>query len=52
VPIREDAPREPSSIYGLTNKIAEDWIMFYGIQLPMLFLGMGTFMGRVRTGAL
>jgi len=32
VPIREDAKREPTSIYGLSKKFAEDLIMHYGKQ--------------------
>jgi len=46
VPIREDAPREPSSIYGLTKKMAEDWIMFYGNQLPYVILRYGYIYGK------
>ncbi len=38
VPIREDASREPSSVYGLTKKQAEDWIFFYGNRLPYVVL--------------
>ncbi|NIQ05295.1 MAG: NAD-dependent epimerase/dehydratase family protein, partial [Candidatus Korarchaeota archaeon] len=46
VPIREDAPRKPSSIYGLTKKMAEDWIMFYGSQLPYAILRYGYIYGK------
>ncbi|MFQ6068765.1 MAG: NAD-dependent epimerase/dehydratase family protein [Candidatus Bathyarchaeia archaeon] len=46
VPIREDAPREPSSVYGLTKKMAEDWIMFYGNQLPYVVLRYGYIYGK------
>jgi len=46
VPIREDAPREPSSIYGLTKKMAEDWIMFYGSRLPYVILRYGYIYGK------
>ncbi|MDH5374400.1 MAG: NAD-dependent epimerase/dehydratase family protein [Candidatus Bathyarchaeota archaeon] len=46
VPIREDAPREPSSLYGLTKKMAEDWIMFYGSQLPYVILRYGYIYGK------
>jgi UDP-glucose 4-epimerase len=46
VPIREDAAREPSSPYGLTKKMAEDWIMFYGSQLPHVILRYGYIYGR------
>ena len=46
VPIREDAPREPSSIYGLTKRMAEDWIMFYGNQLPYVILRYGYIYGK------
>jgi len=46
VPIREDAPREPSSIYGLTKKMAEDWIMFYGGRLPYVILRYGYIYGK------
>jgi UDP-glucose 4-epimerase len=46
VPIREDAPRKPSSIYGLTKKMAEDWIIFYGNQLPYVILRYGYIYGK------
>lgn len=46
VPIREDAPRNPSSLYGLTKKMAEDWIMFYGNQLPHVILRYGYIYGK------
>ncbi len=46
VPIREDAPREPSSLYGLTKRMAEDWIMFYGNQLPYVILRYGYIYGK------
>jgi len=46
VPLREDAPREPSSVYGLTKKMAEDWIMFYGGQLPYVILRYGYIYGK------
>jgi UDP-glucose 4-epimerase len=46
VPIREDAPREPSSIYGLTKKMAEDWIIFYGNQLHYVILRYGYIYGK------
>jgi len=46
VPIREDASREPSSLYGLTKKMAEDWIMFYGNQLPHVILRYGYIYGK------
>jgi len=46
VPIREDAPRDPSSTYGLTKKMAEDWIMFYGSQLPYVILRYGYIYGK------
>ena len=46
VPIREDAPRQPSSIYGLTKRMAEDWIMFYGSQLPYVILRYGYIYGK------
>jgi UDP-glucose 4-epimerase len=46
VPIREDAPREPSSLYGLTKKMAEDWIIFYGNQLPYVILRYGYIYGK------
>jgi UDP-glucose 4-epimerase len=46
VPIREDAPREPSSIYGLTKKMAEDWIVFYGNRLPYVVLRYGYIYGK------
>lgn len=46
VPIREDAPREPSNIYGLTKKQAEDWIRMYGDRLPYVILRYGYIYGR------
>ena len=46
VPIREDAPREPSSPYGLTKKMAEDWIEFYGNRLPYVILRYGYIYGK------
>jgi len=46
VPIREDAPREPVSIYGLSKKMAEDWVMFYGNQLPYVILRYGYIYGK------
>ena len=46
VPIREDAPREPSSLYGLTKKMAEDWMMFYGSRLPYVILRYGYIYGK------
>jgi len=46
VPIREDAPKEPSNVYGLTKKMAEDWIMFYGSQLPYVILRYGYIYGK------
>jgi UDP-glucose 4-epimerase len=46
VPIREDAPREPSSLYGLTKKMAEDWIEFYKNQLPYVILRYGYIYGK------
>jgi len=46
VPIREDAPRKPSSMYGLTKKMAEDWIMFFGNQLPHVILRYGYIYGK------
>ena len=46
VPIREDAPRKPSSLYGLTKKMAEEWIMFYGNQLPYVILRYGYIYGK------
>jgi len=46
VPIREDAPRGPSSLYGLTKKMAEDWIEFYKNQLPYVILRYGYIYGK------
>lgn len=46
VPIREDAKREPESIYGLTKKQAEDWIFLYGESLPYVILRYGYIYGK------
>lgn len=46
VPIREDAPREPTNIYGLTKKMAEDWIILHGNQLPYVILRYGYIYGK------
>ena len=46
VPIREDAPRKPSSVYGMTKKMAEDWIIFYGNRLPYVILRYGYIYGK------
>lgn len=46
VPIREDAAREPDSVYGLTKKQAEDWIIFYGNRLPYVILRYGYVYGK------
>lgn len=46
VPIREDAPREPNNIYGLTKKMAEDWITLHGNQLPYVILRYGYIFGK------
>ena len=46
VPIREDAPREPTNIYGLTKKMGEDWIMLHGNQLPYVILRYGYIFGK------
>jgi len=63
VPIREDATREPNSVYGLTKKQAEDWIFFYGDRLPYVILryayvygkgkdwgAVGAFFKRIKEG--
>jgi len=46
IPIREDAGREPDSIYGLTKKQAEDWIFTYGENLPYVILRYGYVYGK------
>ena len=46
IPIREDANREPESIYGLTKKQAEDWIFLYGESLPYVILRYGYVYGK------
>jgi len=46
VPIREDATREPDSVYGLTKKQAEDWIIFYGNSLSYVILRYGYIYGK------
>ena len=63
VPIKEDSPRNPTSIYGLTKKQAEDWIMLYGDQIDYVILryayiygqgkdwgAIGNFIKRIRQG--
>lgn len=46
IPIREDAKREPDSIYGLTKKQAEEWIFLYGENLPYVILRYGYIYGK------
>ena len=46
IPIREDAKREPHSIYGLTKKQAEDWIFLYGENLSYVILRYGYIYGK------
>jgi UDP-glucose 4-epimerase len=46
VPIREDAPREPDSVYGLTKKQAEDWLFYFGDRLPYVILRYGYIFGK------
>jgi len=46
VPIREDAPREPDSIYGLTKKQAEDWIFYFRDRLSYVILRYGYVFGK------
>jgi len=46
VPIREDAAREPDSVYGLTKKQAEDWIIFYDNMIPYVILRYGYVYGK------
>jgi UDP-glucose 4-epimerase len=46
IPIREDAKREPDSIYGLTKKQAEEWIFLYGENLPYVILRYGYVYGK------
>jgi UDP-glucose 4-epimerase len=46
VPIREDASREPDSVYGLTKKQAEDWIIYFGHRLPYVILRYGYIFGK------
>jgi UDP-glucose 4-epimerase len=46
IPIREDAPREPDSTYGLTKKQAEDWIFHYDHRLPYIILRYGYVYGK------
>jgi len=46
IPIREDAKREPDSIYGLTKKQAEEWIFLYGENLPYIILRYGYIYGK------
>lgn len=46
IPIREDARREPTSIYGLTKKQAEEWIFSYSQNLPYVILRYGYVYGK------
>jgi len=46
VPIREEAAREPDSIYGFTKKQAEDWITFYSDRLSYVILRYGYIYGK------
>jgi UDP-glucose 4-epimerase len=46
IPIREDAAREPDSIYGLTKKQAEDWVIYYGNRQPYVILRYGYVYGK------
>lgn len=46
VPIREDAAREPESVYGLTKKQAEDWIFYFSDRLPYVILRYGYVYGK------
>lgn len=46
VPIREDAAREPDSVYGLTKKQAEDWIFYFSDRLPYVILRYGYIFGK------
>jgi len=46
VPIREDAAREPDSVYGLTKKQAEDWIFYFHDRLPYVILRYGYIFGK------
>jgi len=63
VPIKEDSPRNPTSIYGLTKKQAEDWMMLYGDQIDYVILryayvygqgkdwgAIGSFIKRIKQG--
>ena len=46
VPIREDAPIKPESIYGLTKKQAEEWISLNYSRLPSVILRYGYIYGK------
>ncbi|UCG45299.1 MAG: NAD-dependent epimerase/dehydratase family protein [Candidatus Bathyarchaeota archaeon] len=46
IPIREDAKREPDSIYGLTKKQAEEWFFSYSKNLPYVILRYGYVYGK------
>lgn len=45
VPIKETYSLKPSSLYGLSKKMAEDLIIFYGNQLPYVILRYGYIYG-------
>jgi UDP-glucose 4-epimerase len=46
IPINEESPCNPTSLYGWSKKIAEDLIMFYGGQLPYIILRYGYIFGK------
>ena len=63
IPIKEDSPRRPMSIYGFSKKQAEDWIFFFASQLKYIVLrygyvygagknwgAVGTFLKQIKQG--
>ena len=46
IPIKEDSPREPVSVYGFSKKQAEDWIFFFASQLKYIVLRYGYVYGE------
>ena len=63
IPIKEDSPKRPVSIYGFSKRQAEDWIFFFASQLKYVVLrygyvygagknwgAVGTFLKQIKQG--